>query len=58
MRDIQTVGLPHSPPSVSDTGKIVLGAGLRLPAEPAHIADAGKIRLGAGLRLPVTGKNA
>lgn len=39
-------------PLVTDAGKLVLDAGLRLPSAPAHVADSGKIRLGAGLRLP------
>jgi hypothetical protein len=40
------------PAQVADSGKIVMGAGLRLPTAPAHVADQGKISFGAGLRLP------
>ena len=46
------------PSKVVDSGKIVLGAGLRLPAAPAHVADKGAIRFGAGLRLPIERKTA
>lgn len=43
---------------VADSGKIVLGAGIRLPAAPAHVADQGKIGFGAGIRLPSERKPA
>ena len=49
---------PVTPPHVSDSGKIVLGAGARLPPAHAHVADQGKIRLGAGARLPTERKTA
>lgn len=49
--------LPQNKPSsvpvhVSDAGKIILGAGVRLPTAPAHVVDKGKIGFGAGVRLP------
>jgi hypothetical protein len=47
-----------APTHVADSGKIVLGAGMRLPTAPAHVADPGKILLGAGMRLPVKRKAA
>jgi hypothetical protein len=37
--------------NVADSGKNVLGAGLRLPTAPVHVADKGAIRFGAGLRM-------
>jgi len=43
---------------VSDAGKIVIGAGLRLPIASPHVADPGKISFGAGLRLPAGRKSA
>jgi hypothetical protein len=43
---------------VADSGKIVLGAGIRLPTTPAHVADQGKIGFGAGIRLPSMRKSA
>ena len=36
--------------STTDTGKIVLGGGVRLPVKTS---DTGKITLGGGVRLPV-----
>jgi hypothetical protein len=54
--------LPNKPSSVpahvTDSGKIVMGAGMRLPTAPAHVADEGKIVMGAGMRLPVERKAA
>ena len=49
---------PSVPSHVADSGKITLGAGMRLPTAPAHVADPGKIRLGAGMRLQVERKAA
>jgi hypothetical protein len=46
------------PVHVTDGGKIVMGAGLRLPTAPGHVADQGKIGFGAGLRLPTQHKSA
>jgi hypothetical protein len=43
---------PAAPLQAGDSGKIVLGAGMRLPTARAHVADPGKIVLGAGMRLP------
>jgi hypothetical protein len=46
--------IPASAPrDVADSGRIVLGGGLRLPAT-RDVADSGRIRLGGGLRLPAT----
>jgi hypothetical protein len=47
-----------APSQVADSGKIVLGAGLRLPTAPEHVADKGAIRFGAGLRMPAERKAA
>jgi len=44
------IAVDASSASTADTGKIVLGGGIRLPVKTA---DAGKIVLGGGIRLPV-----
>jgi hypothetical protein len=54
---LQSKPLP-APSNVADSGKIVLGVGLRLPTAPAQVADKGAIRFGAGLRMPAERKAA
>jgi hypothetical protein len=49
---------PVVPAHVADSGRIVMGAGVRLPTAPTHVADQGKISFGAGVRLPTVRKPA
>jgi len=49
---------PSMSSQVADSGKIVMGAGMRLPAAPTHTTDPGKITFGAGMRMPTERKPA
>jgi len=46
--------VPSTNPTILDSGRIRVGAGIRIRppvATPANVADNGRIRVGAGIRI-------